>query len=186
MQMSTVERIKAARQAGRVQRYHTLQLSRPEKVAEHSFNVFNLLMILTEGQVSRGLTLASLMHDMGEYVVGDIPSPVKKAMSEETKQAADELEEDVIDAIHPIARDKLSEDEKWLLKVCDNLDGLIKCTEELRMGNYEMIPIGKNYALYVEDLITVKQAQTKSQVGLEPYVDHFTEEFFEEVARHER
>ena len=142
--------IRAARRAGRVTRYHTSTLVKGEDVAQHTFNMMNLLMVMLNGQVSPALLKAALLHDQGEYVTGDIPSPVKRAMK---LNELDIMETAAINYIHYAGSPSLTEWEHLLLKVADNLDGLLKCTEELRLGNYELDMVGKTYVSYLNELL---------------------------------
>lgn len=145
---SMLDRAHLARRAGRVTRYHAQTLLRPENVAEHTFGLVNLLMILTERQLRPELIMAAMAHDMGEYVSGDIPSPVKRSMTDESRMAIAAMEDTAMGMIHGSGWE-LSDWEYLLLKTADNLDGLLKCIEEKRMGNYTIEECGKNYAAYL-------------------------------------
>lgn len=149
--ISILERAHLARKAGRVTRYHTQTLLRSEDVATHTFGLMNLLVVMTGGILRAELLMAALGHDMGEYATGDIPSPVKRAMSEEVRDNINFMEESAMLEIHYNAPMwKLSEWEQILLKAADNLDGLLKCIEEKRMGNYLIEEVGENYASYLD------------------------------------
>lgn len=147
--MSMLKRAQVARQAGNVGRYHTQSLLKPENVAQHTFNALNLLLILTNGQVSQQLVQALLTHDMGEYVTGDIPSPAKRRLDAESRDAINNLEEESMRAIHPELAIALTAYEHKLLKLADNLDGLLKCIEERRLGNRSMDICYENYKSYL-------------------------------------
>lgn len=149
--MTTIlERAHLARRAGRVTRYHAQTLLRSEDVATHTFGLMNLLVIMTGGTIRGELLLAALAHDMGEYATGDIPSPVKRAMDQDSRDEIRALEDIAMVAIHENgALWKISDWEYLLLKSADNLDGLLKCIEEKRMGNYMIEECGENYANYL-------------------------------------
>ena len=149
MQIHTLRTI---REAGAIKRYHTARTIACETVAEHSFNVVNLILVLTEGQASRELILAALTHDMGELAVGDIPSPIKRAMPEEVHSEIERREQQAVLAMHPQVFMELSAEEEHILSLADKLDGLLKCTEELKMGNRHIITIGERYCGYVQSL----------------------------------
>jgi 5'-deoxynucleotidase YfbR-like HD superfamily hydrolase len=141
--MSVLRRVTLSRRAGRVTRYHGQYLTRPENIAEHTFGVLNILTIMTNGQLSQALLLNALYHDGGEYISGDMFSPIKRAVPG-LREACNELEKQGTDeTIGELPA--LTEWEYKILKVADNLDGLIKCTEEYRMGNYT---IGETYGGY--------------------------------------
>lgn len=155
--MSDYTRITLARRAGRVVRYHGQYLIRPENIAEHTFGVLNILAIMTGGQISAALMLNALFHDGGEYISGDMFSPIKRSVPG-LRDACNALEKEGTDAtIGPLPT--LSDWEHKILKVADNLDGLFKCIEERDMGNYTIGEgysdfkngVGGQYALYLED-----------------------------------
>ena len=144
-------RIDRLRAAAGVDRFHTAQTLRTETVGHHSFNVANLLLMMTEGECSKRLIVAALLHDLGEVIVGDIPSPTKKKLPEEVQSKLEEMEEEAVKYIHPYAPD-LTADEWRVLKLADNLDGLLKCRDELRLGNRNVRPIGDRYLSYIDIL----------------------------------
>lgn len=146
-------RVDMARDAACVDRFHTARVVHDETVAEHSFNIINLLLIMTEGAASRGLILAALVHDMGEPMVGDIPSPVKRGLPPEVGKIMERMEWEAIAEIHPYAHQlNLTEEEAKLLNLADKLDGLMKCRDELRLGNKGIRFIGDRYVAYVHEI----------------------------------
>lgn len=148
--MSMLKQAQLARRAGNVQRYHTQMLLRSETVAQHTFNMLNLLHIVTHGIFSPQLMNAILVHDMGEYATGDIPSPGKRALNKEAKDSFLAAEDAAMRAIHPGIAIDLTSYEHSVLKLCDNLDGLLKCTEERMMGNRIIQECAENYIAYLE------------------------------------
>lgn len=149
--------LEALRASGAVSRFHTVRLIAPETVAEHSFNVVNLVLALTDCRASRHLILAALTHDMGEYVVGDIPSPIKRRLPEQVRAEVARAEEEAIESLHPGLADRnilgtLTELESRILAIADVLDGLMKCIEELKMGNATITPIGLRYREYLTQI----------------------------------
>lgn len=149
-----LHQIKLAREAGIIKRYHQVRIIHPETVAEHSFNLVNLMIMLTEGKVSRNCIINGLLHDMGEWAVGDIPSNIKRLLSKEAKDLIATKEEEAIAKVQPsVAMLACTDDERHLIDLCDKLDGLLKCTEELKMGNQHIIPVGERYVGYIQDAI---------------------------------
>ena len=66
-----------------IKRWGIVEMSRPQSVAEHSFNVAIICKVLAEkiglcdgAQIN--LLAWALMHDLPEVVTGDIPSPLKQ------------------------------------------------------------------------------------------------------------
>lgn len=143
-----LNRIRIAREAGNVKRYHTSELLKEEKVGQHTFNMLNILMIVAERNLSRSLLMAAIAHDMGEYATGDIPSPVKK-LEPGLRDKLNELEDEAMRRAHTGFYPALTDWEYKLLKFSDNLDGLLKVTDELRMGNRTVHWIGVNYLKYL-------------------------------------
>jgi len=148
--LNSLERVHLARRAGRVTRYHQHTLLKTENVAEHTFGLINILMIMTDRQITSKLLMAAMTHDQGEYVSGDIPSPIKHGLGVEFKDLLNTIEDKAMHDIHGGTWEELSEWEYLLLKTADNLDGLLKCIEEKRMGNYTIEFIGDKYAEYLE------------------------------------
>lgn len=143
--------IKVARAAGNVKRYHTHELLKEEKVGQHTFNMLNILMIVTDRNLSRNLMMAALVHDMGEYETGDIPSPVKRA-SPELKPILDDIEDRAMRAAHVGFYPQLTPWEHKLLKFADNLDGLLKIIDELKLGNKTVRWVGERYLSYLRTM----------------------------------
>ena len=145
------KRIDMAREASGVLRFHTARTIHDETVGQHSFNVCNLLLMMTNGELSRDLLIAALLHDMGEPAVGDVPSPVKRAMPLPVREELDRLESEAVATIHPYFP-TLSVEESMTLKLADLLDGLMKCRDELRLGNRGIRDIGDRYVSYIHEL----------------------------------
>lgn len=148
-------RIMLARQAGAVERFHTQPLLMRENVATHTFNLINLLLIMNPDMPCR-IIRAALVHDMGEYAVGDIPAPVKKLMPEDVITKIQEMEDKAVENIHPRLSYLLDKDDVLVLKIADRADGLLKCCEELSLGNKNVIPIGNRYVGYLYTLTATK------------------------------
>lgn len=142
-------KVKLARRAGRVRRYHTAHMVQGEDVAQHTFNCLNLVMILTKGQPSMALLQHVLLHDQGEWLTGDIPSPAKRLMNAEAKATIDTMEDEAINFIHHCGIPELSAEDRRLFKLVDNWDGLIKCIEEAIMGSLDAQEIGNKYVQYL-------------------------------------
>lgn len=145
-----LHRILQAREAGDIIRFHTARVIRPETVGQHSFNVVNLILILTDGEASKSLILAALMHDMGEIATGDIPAPVKRLFTGDTLSEVRSMEDKAVQSMHPyLSGVDLSPEDEALLELCDRLDGLLKCMDELTMGNLHILPIAHRYCDYL-------------------------------------
>lgn len=147
---SLLEKVHLARRSGKVSRYHQHTLLKQEDVAQHTFGLMNLLLIMTGRQVTAKLLMAALAHDQGEYITGDIPSPIKHGLGIEFKDMLNAMEDKAMHAIHGDDWEPLSDWEYLLLKTADNLDGLFKCIDEKKLGNKTLDFIGDKYAEYLE------------------------------------
>lgn len=144
---SIADRIILARRAGRVRRFHTCDLIKPQTDGEHTFNILNILCILFDGDISDRFLKKALFHDMGELRAGDMPGNIKRMLPDPDWIAIHELRG--VHEIHPYDRGELDDWEEAVLKLADNLDGLLTCTQELRMGNLSVWEAGNNYYSYV-------------------------------------
>jgi 5'-deoxynucleotidase YfbR-like HD superfamily hydrolase len=148
--MRQLDRIKELRRAGRVKRFHTLDTIIPDNVAIHSLNVVLTLIVMGEATADR--ILLAIEHDLPERRTGDIPSPLKRLIRADT--TAVDLEEvswlgDYLPTAdhHTIPTQRDIE----VLKIADNLDGLLKCTEEVRLGNQDLMKVGLTYCEYLAE-----------------------------------
>ena len=145
-------RLDAARKGGNTWRFHNWTLIRPESVAQHTFNMLQTAMVLLDGQLSRGLMLAIMNHDLGEAATGDIPAPVKKMLSVGTLDALRQMEDAYVGYIHQAFGVSLTDYEQSVLKFCDTLDCLMKCREEAMLGNRTLGQVARACRRYVEDM----------------------------------
>lgn len=105
-----------------VKRWHMIDTTRQQTLAEHSANVALLaMMIATTSPIfhfATGAIIATyaLMHDIPEAFTGDIPTHTKRHLP-----GLDELEKRVT---HPIFRLEVRENDKALVKLCDLADGI--------------------------------------------------------------
>jgi 5'-deoxynucleotidase YfbR-like HD superfamily hydrolase len=147
---------------GNTRRYHTMPTLQQDTVGHHSYNVACVIMALRP-DCRKELLMAALKHDMAEHRVGDMPAPAKRALPDyqagdgaerrtfrEVFGEAEELH--LLEARVPV--EVLTEEEKWVLKFADALDGLRFCVQEFKMGNRLIAECLNNFAGYVEDLLT--------------------------------
>ena len=73
--IDTLEWIQVMREAGSVNRCHTIKIIGTQDVAQHSYNVAMIIVALTKGLCSSTLLQAALTHDTPELWTGDIPAP---------------------------------------------------------------------------------------------------------------
>jgi 5'-deoxynucleotidase YfbR-like HD superfamily hydrolase len=146
-------RVQLAREAGDITRFHTARMIHDETVGHHSFNLINLLLIMTDGQATKSLILAALCHDLGELATGDIPANVKSKMDEPLLKRLRAMEDEVVNNIHPELPQYLSSEDEDLLSLADRLDGLLKCIDEVTLGNHHIVHIGDRYCAYLTEML---------------------------------
>lgn len=126
------------RLAGLTRRYHTWPALRDQTVAEHSWQVARLYLMIFGIPRTEVLTYI-IKHDMGEIVTGDPPFPIK-AQNPALKAEMDRLEDIALGKMD-VQLPKLTDYEKVLFKFCDLLDCLEHAKNEVLMGNRYMVPV---------------------------------------------
>lgn len=129
----------------------------PENVQEHSLHVALVAHMLAvirnrlfSGRVNpeRAATLA-LYHDVGEVLIGDLPTPVKY-FNPEIKTAYQTIEQTAVHKLFGMLPEALRDDYRpffeptdtdrdhhELVKAADKLCAYLKCLEEVSAGNRE-------------------------------------------------
>jgi 5'-deoxynucleotidase YfbR-like HD superfamily hydrolase len=148
--------------SGTVKRYHTMESLQEDSVAQHSWGVVLLLIMLWPSAPSR-MIIAAELHDFGEKATGDMPGPVK--WSDPVLEALlEKLEhEHMRSSLPPFLADVISSinDAEWaLVELCDRAEFCIRMIHERKLGNR-----------YAE--IYYKRAWDKMTNGLELYRDRF-------------
>lgn len=160
------EQLKFIYHGGKVKRYHTSDTLTAQTVAEHSFGVA-WLCVLLKPLASRELLLAALAHDLGERILGDIPSPAKR-LYPDIKRALDDAEQDLLDEAGLDFPSNLTTEELTILKIADIFDGMLFCIRERRMGSKAVIKIYDNFSSYYTDEILYKKGELQEdKPGLE-------------------
>ena len=138
-----------------IYRWGLMRNTKTENLSEHSFETAYIAHCLALiGRVRLGkntnpekTAVAAMFHDASEIITGDMPTPVKydnpeiKAAYKKMEAAAQKklismLPEDLQSEIS----DACCEDDRQIqiyVKAADKISALIKCTEELNMGNKE-------------------------------------------------
>ena len=74
--------------------------------------------------------VAALFHDVPEIITGDLPTPVKY-YNAQIKSAYGQIEREARENLHPDAQ------LQPLVHAADKIQALIKCNDEIRLGNQE-------------------------------------------------
>lgn len=138
-----------------INRWGLMRNTITENISEHSLEtafIAHLLAVLRNkrhgGNVdAERCALLAMYHDVSEIITGDLPTPVKyynknikDAYAIVEKNAENQLLSYLPDDIRDVYADLIGHKDKdrelWLLiKAADKISALIKCTEELSMGN---------------------------------------------------
>ena len=140
-----------------IDRWGLMNNTRRENISEHSLEVAILAHALVSiANVRCGESLdadraavIALFHDSSEIITGDMPTPVKyfnpdikNAYKNVEKVAEDKLIAMLPEELRKIYRPLISNSDEVLeryVKAADKLSALIKCIEEVRMGNNEFL-----------------------------------------------
>lgn len=141
-----------------INRWGLMNNTRCENISEHSLQVAMLahcLVLIHNKRFGGSLNperaaILAVFHDTTEIITGDMPTPIKYYNSD-IKNAYRDIEEnaanqlikmlpdDFKDELNDIIKMSGEDDDKLrpFVKAADKLSALIKCIEELRMGNDE-------------------------------------------------
>lgn len=144
-----------------INRWGLMHNSRYENLSEHSFETAYIANALAsiENTMFGGkyeterITTRALFHDSAEIITGDMPTPVKyksDTMAGAYAQSEASARETLLRGLTPelleIYRGYLSfddSDDAEIIKAADKLSALIKCTEEINIGNRDFISAEK-------------------------------------------
>ena len=140
-----------------IDRWGLMNNTRTENISEHSLETAILSHALVSIANTRcGCSLDAdraavigLFHDAGEIITGDMPTPVKyynPEISNAYKAVEKVAEEKLVDMLpmelRSVYRPLICDADPKLIpyiKAADKLSALIKCIEEVRMGNNEFL-----------------------------------------------
>ncbi len=144
-----------------INRWSLMHNLRTETLSEHSLEtafIAHCLAVLCNkrfgGSLNVGdITAAALFHDTSEVITGDLPTPVKY-YNDDIRSAYKDIEamaeEKLLDMLPDDLRPEferlynLDEKSKKIVKAADKLSALIKCKEELSLGNTEFSVASKS------------------------------------------
>ena len=156
-----------------INRWGLMNNTRCENLSEHSLDVAviaHCLVLIHNKRFDGNLNaeraaLLALFHDATEIITGDMPTPVKY-FNPEIKNAYKEIETTAGNRLVSMLPDDFKDDMdkiikmtgagddelKKYVKAADKLSALIKCIEELNMGNREFAVAEKTLRAAIEDL----------------------------------
>ena len=166
-----------------INRWGLMRNTRQENLSEHSLEVAfiaHCLALIGNKRLGKNYNpektaVCAMYHDTSEIITGDMPTPIKY-YNPEIKEAYKKIESVAVDQLISMLPDDFKEDFEGiyspdpetaaLVKAADKISALIKCIEELNMGNMEF-----------------KDAETSTRAIIEkldmPEVDIFMNEFID-------
>lgn len=143
-----------------INRWALMRNLRPETLSEHTLEtafIAHCLAIIAKRRFGEDINpdrvaVTALFHDTAEVITGDLPTPVKyynddiKSAYKSIEAAAEDkllalIPEDLREDFAPLYRpDEITE---IYVKAADKFSALIKCREELSLGNKEFISAAK-------------------------------------------
>lgn len=137
-----------------IRRFGTLPSAHPDSVANHSFDVAVLAMMIADREGDPSLSVEKILrkalwHDFEETIVSDIPHPIKhRYQGGRLGQLLEEIVETVLEneAFHELpadlsrryasdAKDAKRGREGEVVAAADAMDLVIVATREIKMGN---------------------------------------------------
>lgn len=152
-----------------IYRWGLMRNTRKENLSEHSLEVAQIAHALAiinrerfSGKADPSFTAcAAMYHDTSEIITGDMPTPIKYYNSEikcAYKQIEREAQKELVQMLPEDFRGEFrsiyNPDEltKRLIKAADKISALIKCTEELNMGNREFFVAEQTVSQAIADM----------------------------------
>lgn len=154
-----------------INRWGLMRNTEPENIQEHTLEValiaHTLAIIkntLFNGKVDPDRTaVLALYHEIGEVIVGDLPSPIKyfngaihQAFSAIETYARERLFNMLPDEIRinyqPLLFPKDKGDEAELVKAADKISAYLKCIHELKFGNKDFEKAEHTIKNHIEEI----------------------------------
>ena len=167
-----------------IDRWALMRNASKENIAEHSHSVAVIAHALCvignkkfgKNYDSERCAVLALYHDTTEVITGDMPTPVKyynddiKSVYKDIERVAGErllamLPEEFKEDYAPLFEKQAQDEELWkIVKAADKIGALIKCIEEIRMGNREF------------EIALESQKRIVKKIDM-PEVEYFRKEF---------
>ena len=143
--------------------------TRPENLSEHTLEVAfiaHALALIGNKRLGKNynadsIAVSAMFHDTSEIITGDMPTPIKY-YNPEIKAAYKEIEamaeQQLVYMLPEDLRDDFSgyfkpdEQASMLIKAADKISALIKCIEEIKMGNMEFKEAEKSTKTAIDSL----------------------------------
>ncbi len=169
-----------------IYRWGLMRNTRKENLSEHSLEVAQIahaLAIINRKRFGgnadpKYAACVAMYHDTSEIITGDMPTPIKYYNSEiksAYKQIEAAAEKELLEMLPHDFKEEFSSiynpDELTtrLVKAADKISALIKCTEELEMGNREFA-VAKDTVKQAIDSMNCREAN----IFLEEFLPSFS------------
>jgi len=170
-----------------IKRWSLMRNTVPENIQEHSLQVAMIahILALAENKYFGGkndpneIALLAIYHDVGEVVIGDLPTPVKyfNPAINEAYSAIEEVSKTKLISLLP---EDLQEEycaffspadvhKKRIIKAADKIAAYIKCIEEGMAGNHEFIKAEQSICKEIDKYSDMPQVKW--------FMDTFVESF---------
>ena len=169
-----------------IYRWGLMRNTKEENLSEHSLEVAYIAHALAvignrrlgEKLDANYIACAAMFHDTSEIITGDMPTPIKyynediRKVYKEIESIADNrllnmLPEDLREDFEPLYR--FDEKTARLIKAADKISALIKCTEELNMGNSEFADAKSSTLKAIHDM-----KLDEAEIFLDEFMDSFS------------
>ena len=169
-----------------IYRWGLMRNTRQENLSEHSLEVAYIAHALAliknrrlGGNVDPNfIAAAAMLHDTGEIITGDLPTPIKyynadiKSVYKNIESIAEArlislLPEDLRDDFKPLYSP--GDEAKKIIKAADKISALIKCIEETESGNREFGAAKKSTLQAIKEL-NLPEAEI--------FIDEFMDSFY--------
>lgn len=152
-----------------IYRWGLMRNTKSENLSEHSLEVAliaHALAVIKNRRLGGNtdpnfVACAALFHDTSEIITGDMPTPIKY-YNDEIRSAYKQIEAVADDQLLSLLPEDMREDfiplyspdaeTALLIKAADKLSALIKCTEELNIGNREFSAAEKATRRSIEEM----------------------------------
>lgn len=160
--------------------------TRNENLSEHSLEtayIAHALAVIRNRRFggkldANHIAVAAMFHDTSEIITGDLPTPIKY-LNPDIKKAYKSIEQTANDRLISMLPQDLRPDFEALynfdeqtaaiIKAADKISALIKCTEELNMGNREFSAAESSTKKAIKEL-----GLPEAEVFLEEFMPSFS------------
>lgn len=149
-QLSTFQRLVAARTGGATERCHGIRHSGSYPVSAHTWNVLVLLWLLWPEDFGR-LSVPVMFHDVPEAWVGDIPAPTKR-YNPAIKEACAEMEARIMRRLQLPWDEELPPEDRAKVKTCDLMELYMWAAEQVHGGNRHASCVVREVQRYFEEV----------------------------------